>query len=394
MALAHAVVRTLCGITFKAQKRVTSLGTGLGAGTRRNATQARKRLKAFVASRSRFKMLKASRVRADRLLRTGGNASMIFGQNPAGVSNALLADQRRAAASATRLRTCGADLDLTLMMADAKSKGAADPAFAAHVGVLHMWALAVWEEWAPGPVLQIVMSDAQKRLGKAKSIWSVVYGPAAAVVATAWRLEWQVISATVFVTDRGEGIDLMMLSPAYVQNVVHQSVLRWRWRRIESKFPSLSSGGLGLGAAWHPISKALHIKDSTCWGLAEKNALASAVCGRQWPQQRLHKAGLVNDNLCRLCKGMPGGDHPGTLLHRWVCPALAAFREIHMPRWISDYLRLHGHRPSSSLALALARGLVPEVPDLSEKRAFSIPLVGLRRPGRSPTAALSLLTAR
>jgi hypothetical protein len=50
-------------------------------------------------------------------------------------------------------------LDLTLMLADGTSHGGADPAFEAHQGVLHMWALAIWEEWVPSLVLSIVLRE-------------------------------------------------------------------------------------------------------------------------------------------------------------------------------------------------------------------------------------------
>lgn len=45
--------------------------------------------------------------------------------------------------------TCGANLDLSLMLAGNSSCGAADPAFEAHMDVIHTWARAVWESWVP-----------------------------------------------------------------------------------------------------------------------------------------------------------------------------------------------------------------------------------------------------
>ena len=357
--LADAAVGASKGYTVKTASRVTSLGSGLGAGTRRNMLQVRRRLKVFASRRSRFRMLRSSGVRTDRLLRTGGIASMLFGQRALGVSNATLLSQRRAAAAATCVRTCGADLDLTLMLADGTSHGGADPAFEAHQGVLHMWALAIWEEWVPSRVLSIVLRDAKARLQRAKSHWSVVYGPAAALVATASRIGWQVDSPTLFVTDLGVRIDLGVGSPAFLLKAVGEAVARWRWRRIEHRHPSLYSGGAGRGASWRPVLKVLRAKDSPEWGPEHKASLKSVMCNRQWPQQRLCKAGLVQDNRCQLCLGRVDGDQVGTLLHRWVCPALAAFRERHLPRWIEDYLRQNGHSVNGAIVLAVTRGLFP-----------------------------------
>ena len=134
-------------------------------------------------------------------------------------------------------RSCGADLDLTLLVADDLSNGAADPAFEAHVGAVYMWALAVWERWAPIGMLHRLVTATLNRSSAAGHIWSVVYGPTAALVATAWRLQWEVQSATHLTADDGTSIDLVVDSPEYVKGVLRRSVKRWRWRRIEKKFP-------------------------------------------------------------------------------------------------------------------------------------------------------------
>ena len=120
---------------------------------------------------------------------------MTFGQRALGVSDSLLMQQRRASAACTCVTNAGANLDLTLMISDGKSKGASDPAFEAHIGVVHHWALAVWESWAPRVMLDYVLRDARSRLSKARSVWSVVYGPAAALLATLWRLQWEAVDA-------------------------------------------------------------------------------------------------------------------------------------------------------------------------------------------------------
>ena len=89
---------------------------------------------------------------------------MVFGQKPLHVSDSMLLKQRRASAAASRVLCCGADLDLSLMMVDGASQGCADPDFEAHVGALHMWALAVWEDRTPRPMLKWLIDDACGRL--------------------------------------------------------------------------------------------------------------------------------------------------------------------------------------------------------------------------------------
>ena len=206
-------------------------------------------------------------------------------------------------------------------------------------------------------MLSHLISSAQKRLTKRGPKWCLVYGPAAALVLTLRRLNWIIVSATEFISDDGVRVDLKVSSPCYVCNLVSSAVSRWRWRRIEDKFPALQSGGLGLGAAWRPIAAALRVKDSEDWGPEQKGALRSLLAGRQWTQQRLHRAGLVDSCVCRLCLDMHDGNQVGTLLHRCFCPALTEFRDRCMPQWIKDYLHSHGDDLSPQVFLALSRGL-------------------------------------
>ena len=354
-----AVCKQLVGISVGAALRVTSLGTGLGAGTRRNVSQLKKRLRRFRSRLPRFKALRRAGVRTDRLLRTGANAAMMFGCEVMGISDSMLNTQRRTAAAATCERNCGADLDLTLLVADDRSSGAADPAFAAHVGVIQTWALAVWEKWVPQHMLQRLFTKTADRLARTKAMWSRVYGPAAALLATAHRLGWRVESAAVAILDDATKLNFALDSPAYVKGAVVQSVRRWRWRALESKMPHLSSSGLGLGAWWHPVQSALRLPNTDSWNYVHKGALLSAIMGRQWPQQRLFSAGLVDSNLCQLCKERPDGGCLGTLAHRLICPALAAFRRRFMPEWLQDVLATQGSDLTGAQLLQLTRGLVP-----------------------------------
>ena len=256
-------------------------------------------------------------------------------------------------------RACGADLDLSLAVADGESMGAADPAFEAHVGVIHMWSLAVWEAWAPSKLLDTLVKGTISRLSKARSVWAVVRGPAAALVATVQRLGWTVGSATLLTDDKGRIIDLLKDSPAYVKGLAVDAVQRWRWSRIEKKLPWLAIGPRGAGAWWLPISRALRLTNSDGWGAAHKGALKSAIMDRQWTQQRLHAAHLADDSLCRLCLELPGGQQVGTLLHRTCCPALVDFNRQFMPECVKEVLAASGGEPGQLTRGCLTRGLFP-----------------------------------
>ena len=70
---------------------------------------------------------------------------MLFGVAASGVSDTMLHGQRAAAAKAAApaAGTCGQNLDLALVMADASNNGRADPAFDAHKIPIATWALAI-----------------------------------------------------------------------------------------------------------------------------------------------------------------------------------------------------------------------------------------------------------
>ena len=154
---------------------------------------------------------------------------------------------------------------------------------------------------------------------------------------------------------------MLRQSPAYVVGQVRASVLRWRWRRVESAHHGMNPRVSGSGPAWSPIKKALKSKDSESWQAKHKGALKSLMANRQWPQQRLYGAGLAEDNHCRLCRGMTGGDQPGTLMHRHVCPALGRFHELHCPNWFRGFLARSGGVLSSTAHLAVTRCLCPSL---------------------------------
>ncbi len=123
--LGTALSEKLARFAIRFEARVKSLGVGLGAGTRRNAQVASSRLRSFRARVGRFRRLRRAGVDTARLLRTGGNAAMTYGQAIMGVSNTLLRAQRRAAAAAAgpATGTAGQNLDLALLLADGANGG-------------------------------------------------------------------------------------------------------------------------------------------------------------------------------------------------------------------------------------------------------------------------------
>ena len=228
------------------------------------------------------------------------------------------------------------------MLADGSGTGRADPAFDAHVAPIGHWAMAIWETWAPRPLLQRLVVRAKLRISVAKSPWANVHGPAAAFVASALRLLWVIHDALRVAMDNGVNLHFAVDSPAFVKRAVCQSVRRWRWRAIGSRIDGADPDGCGDGSFMLPIFRLLDPRyqcTDTAWGSAQRAGLRSALADRQWTQDRLHAARLAPSPECQLCWAAAQWDadhgirtcrHPiarGTKIHRlWECPVTEPWR--------------------------------------------------------------------
>ena len=229
---------------------------------------------------------------------------MWYGQAAMGVSDSHLLAQRRTAAVACSPASGagGQNLDLALILADGGRRSIADPAFPAHLQPIGEWATAVWENWLPVSALHRMVFDAKKRLAKARSVWSVCYGPAAAVVATCARLNWNVLDATAIKTDDGKVLHLNLDPPVVVMQEVKKAVRRWRWRSIERTLSDLGANGSGRGAPMEPIWKLLMSnRNDKDWNPSLRGALRSIIANRQWPQSRVHASGWSKHDKCNVC---------------------------------------------------------------------------------------------
>ena len=163
---------------------------------------------------------------------------------------------RRAAAGIIGGSSAGKDPNMVLIAECAKVGWAADPAYTAHVEPIGQWAEAIWHNRLPTQLLDYSLGKAKRALLVAKRPWAVVRGPAAATAATAARIGWTIIDATMAVTDTGRQVFFRRDSPKMVKALVRQSVDRWRWKLAESQFPALRTMA-GRGPIWEPIAKLL-----------------------------------------------------------------------------------------------------------------------------------------
>jgi len=336
-------------LTMTPTPRARSLGVGLAGGVA-TATHVLKRRLADVCARlGSFAAARRLAVDTARLLRSGGIAGFTYGQASVGVPPALLQAQRVAAAKALGDRTAGGDLGLSLAVADGARGGMADPAFQAHLQPICAWARAAWESWMPRDEMMLLAHWAKQKLLSTDHQWRLVCGPATATAASLGRLGWHLRDAFTMVTHRGVELHLCRDPPALVASLVKAAVIDWRWARVVSKEPSLASpvGCPPFGPCWRPIARLLDpAVRSKGWNAHLRGALRSAVTNRQWPQERKHRAGLVEEPGCRLCHAVGANVlHPdpvpaGTALHRSVfCPCHRGQRARTAPREVLDCCR-------------------------------------------------------
>jgi len=237
-ALARAIVEALPGLALKAARVAKALGGAISGGKLRNTLVLRKRLAALKVRKVCFRKLRRAvgARRCHAVLRTGGTSAMMYGISNTGVADSTLAQQRSAVALAS-VSHGSSDVDLALVIADGSLKGKADPAFPAHTAPIGKWAEAVWESWLSRPALEKLAGEARAMVGKANFRWNSVRGPAAAFVASACRLGWQVLDAFNVVTDWGISVDFRLDPPAHVTQLVTEAVWRWRWRRVVQVSP-------------------------------------------------------------------------------------------------------------------------------------------------------------
>ena len=377
--IGHKLASTLADFGVNYSARVKGLGVGMASGARRNVQVQTARLAAFCKRLGKLATLARSRISAARIFRTGGSASFTYGDDVTGVSDDALLRRRRMVATAVTPPTGGRDLDLALLLADSHERQRLDPAFEACALPIARWSEAVYMKWCPIQLLRKSIIQARARVLCSNRPWAVVHGPAAATVATARRIAWEIRDGTTFVTDQGRVLDLEVDPPAVVRLEVYAAVSRWRLRKIAASLPHVDRQTIpvhGFGVtnrpaqrvtqlAMAPIRKLLTVAARTKhWTAAHQGALWSAVANTQWPQVRLFSANKVELPDCQLCAAagiVHDGANPnallaepprGTLWHRLTACrptvlglAATAPAVISAFMWIRDRLRIHSELP-------------------------------------------------
>ena len=297
-SMGQNIVEALKQWGVKLEDNTKALGVGMGAGRRRCVRFLEERLHKFTKTIPRHARLRRVGIDSARLVKTGGIQRMTYGVEITGVSDSLLYRQRKAAAKAAMPGVAGSGVDEILFAADlGGGRASVDPAFAAHCAVIGTWAEAVWRRFMGLPELRLMVAEAKIRLCRAKRVWSVVYGPAAALMATAARIGWDITGATTAIDDKGNSISFLEDSPEAVKECVRKSVVRWRMGRIREAVTMYDAEDCDIEVG--SLNVAVRPKLGIGWTAKEVAALRSAVAGRQRTQNRLANAGMAECAACQ-----------------------------------------------------------------------------------------------
>jgi hypothetical protein len=184
-----------------------------------------------------------------------------------------------------------------------------DPAHEVTAAPIEAWAAALWEGRVPRAWMRMAWENQRKAMGE-KPSWGKVRGPAGATLMSCRRAGWTWPMFDKFFTRQGLEVDLATSCPRDVQAMAAKDAeaVRWKaWTRQEA-YRQLAPAPL-----MDPL-RSLRATRRHGWCRRARETLGKVVADGGWTQERLYKAGLVDEPTCLACR-----QEAGTLHHRWRC---------------------------------------------------------------------------
>ncbi|CAK0842270.1 unnamed protein product, partial [Prorocentrum cordatum] len=206
-ALQDGLAKRVRPLGVRMVRHADHLGVTTAAGRRRRGSAFSKRASKYAARRDRIARIRRTGGRAQTIIRQGKVPSAMYGVPVMGMASSTLAHLRQSVATSFRGNTMGRSTPLVLLAEDA------DPSIRANTEPLVDWALA-WQEVADQPDLRHQLQGEWERwvyrVGRVKTPWLQVRGPAGAFAATIKRLGW-ITQAAHSITIGEEVLDLRTL---------------------------------------------------------------------------------------------------------------------------------------------------------------------------------------
>ena len=226
------------------------LGVDSVGGRRRSTATFQDKVSTFAQAGPRIHALRKAGVNSVQMVRSAGTPAVMYGCEVMGLSDSALHLARTRIASAAAANAGGKNSDLVLHAIDGPA-GTLDPAFEAHAAPVLFWATAVWCCWFTRLQLEKAFQHASLKLATREetSCWSIVTGPATALLASLRRIGWVMPNAFELIDNTGTSWQCDSVSPGAIASACHDSVRRWRLERIGAHLPGLIPVGCDVGAA-------------------------------------------------------------------------------------------------------------------------------------------------
>ncbi|CAK0805345.1 unnamed protein product, partial [Prorocentrum cordatum] len=323
-------------------KEEKHLGVTTAAGRRRRVGASSKRALKFAARRDRIARVRRAGGPAAKIVRQAKVPSLLYGVQVMGMADTKLGELRQSVATSLQGNTKGRSTFLALLADDV------DPGTLVNSAPILAWAQAWRETYRQPELIPELQAAWQKwalRVGRAKSPWQIVRGPAGAFVATVRRLGWMT-QAAHSITIGAEVLDFRV-APLhalrhYVKGATEQG-LKDAW---------LEKWGekLGLQSVFvEPVRALLRRPLRGRWTQAHQARVRTLWCGGTWPQLRLFQKGAAENDTCQACQGARGTDRHRT----FECPA----REAHRREVKGHHIVQRGANPWPGTEQLWGRGL-------------------------------------
>eukprot|EP00971_Amphidinium_carterae_P186590 3703878-Amphidinium_carterae.1 len=319
-----------CGI--KAARHSKFLGSQIIAGRRRRTPVLQKRLQAASRRLRRARATRKAGARMGNPIRAAVTALGVWGAGQTGVAETNIRAWRTRFFRTHLKLARGVSPHLVLLV----SKAAAflDPAAAHHRDIFITWQQLIRDGRVPSAELDMALGGEALRLATAKSGWSVVAGPAGALLATCVRLGIVVMSPTHIQLD-GDILDLRHIGQKKLQKLVDHQTSCWS-ERIAMQVGDRTSV---LHCA---ATRAAHAALPTP---LQQSIFVHIHAHGAWCQQKLHERG--------------GADHSDSKWAQWDG---RSFERLALPDHMGRIYR--GSLPKQSSPLVTYSGILKVCPSL------------------------------
>ena len=154
------------------------------------------------------------------------------------------------------------------------------------------------------------------------------------------RIGWEVVSPLEWRTHRGI-INIEDACPRGVEKLAQEAAQNWLWSKMHGGDDALRD--VPAMPLLEPMVKLLQpAARGRDWEAKDQGCLRMAVVGGRWSQERRHRAGYTESDVCTKCLAAVGTDHHDV----YDCPGFRAFRtQYNAPALLSNARR----RPEMAL---------------------------------------------